>query len=208
MKLRLGSACLVAAALGLLWSTPAIAAKDTGGSDAAGEMSSGFGERDSFVLSLERMFGFQQQKTCGDSCQTLDSIGLHPFYWGHLGLFSMRSNGLNFGALVGFTYLDEFIGDEAVAIMRLGPRVGYAGALQKTVGYWLRGGPSFFAIFTDGDDTTTLAGSIEALAVVTPAPHMGILFGPNVDIHIWGKSGDEDAEFSSIGLSAGLMGEF
>nr|HMR12024.1 hypothetical protein [Polyangiaceae bacterium] len=43
-----------------------------------------FGERDAFLFTVERIFGFQSQKQClDDSCQTIDSVGLHPIYWGH-----------------------------------------------------------------------------------------------------------------------------
>ncbi len=93
-------------------------------------------------------------------------------------------------------------------MLRLGPRIGYAGTLQKSLGYWLRGGPSFFGFFSDGDDAYNLTASIEALATITPAPRFSILFGPNVDVHVWGKQGDEDTEFRAIGFSAGMMGEF
>ena len=149
-----------------------------------------FGNRDSFVLSVERIFGFQSQKFCeDDNCTTLDSAGIHPFYWGNIGLFSIQANGLNFGSLIGFTYIDEFFDDDPVGVLRLGPRIGYAGTLQKSLGYWLRGGPSFFGFFSDGDDAYNFAASFEALATVTPVPRFSILFGPNVDVHIWGKQG-------------------
>jgi hypothetical protein len=175
----------------------------------AAPQGAGFGERDAFLFSVERIFGFQSQKSCvDDSCQTLDSVGLHPFYWGHIGLFSQQTSGLNYGSLVGFTYLKDGFGDDDVAILRLGPRIGYAGSLQPALGYWLRGGPSLFAGFSDGDDAFSLAASFEAMAVVVPVPHFGLLFGPNVDIHLWGEQGDVDYQLSAIGFSAGLMGEF
>ncbi len=168
-----------------------------------------FGERDAFLFTVERIFGFQSQKQClDDSCQTIDSVGLHPIYWGHIGLFGQQDNGLNYGSLIGFTYLREFLGSDDAALLRLGPRVGYAGTLQKNIGYWLRGGPSLFTTFSDGDDAVSVEASVEAFAVVTPVDRVGLLFGPNIDIHLWGKQGDADFQLRAIGFSFALMGEF
>lgn len=175
---------------------------------------SGFGDRDAFVLSVERMFGYQQQEI---DDRTHDSVGLHPVYWGHLGLFSVSQSGLTFGALLGASYLrlgsdssdplDD--GDDTeVAILRVAPRIGYAGSVDAKVGYWLRAGPSALFAITEGNDAKLFALGFEALAVVTPVAHVGILFGPNVDIHLYGRQGDEKTEYKALGLSAGLLGEF
>ncbi|HMR08120.1 MAG TPA: hypothetical protein PKA88_20205, partial [Polyangiaceae bacterium] len=129
-------------------------------------------------------------------------------YWGHIGLFGQQDNGLNYGSLIGFTYLREFLGSDDAALLRLGPRVGYAGTLQKNIGYWLRGGPSLFTTFSDGDDAVSVEASVEAFAVVTPVDRVGLLFGPNIDIHLWGKQGDADFQLRAIGFSFALMGEF
>lgn len=172
----------------------------------------GFGEEDTFVLSVERIFGFQSQDFGDDDdSPSIDSTGLYPPLWGNLGFFSVSEGGLSFGTTVGLTHLsgDLFDEDESVTMVRLGPRVGYAGGTHTPVfGYWVRGGPSTLMFFSDDSETYTFAVSLEAYAVIRPVSHFGVLVGPHADIHLYGKSEDEDAEYSSIGLTVGLMGEF
>lgn len=170
----------------------------------------GFGNRDSFVFSVERIFGYQSQDL-GET--TIDSTGLYPTYWGNVGLFGVWSSGLTFGSTFGLTYLDGSLfddDDEGIWFMRLGPRVGYAGSTDtKAFGYWLRGGPSVLFTASDDDSTYALAASIEAYAVIQPVPHFGILLGPHADFHLVGEEeGDEETEFGSLGFTFGLMAEF
>jgi hypothetical protein len=193
----------VAAATGvLLW--PSIA-------EAQEPQSQRFGERDAFVFSVERILGFQQQDL-GE--RTYDSMGLQPLYWGNVGLFGIWDSGLTFGATFGFTYLKSELfndDDDGVAIMRVGPRIGYAGSTTTAgVGYWLRGGPSGLFAISDNDSDYAFAASIEAYAVFTPVPHLGILVGPHADFHLFGDEvdGESESEFSSFGLTVGVMGVF
>jgi hypothetical protein len=167
---------------------------------------SGFGKRDSFVFSLERVLGVQNQDFGGDF--DIDSKALHPIFWGHLGLFAVNDGGFSAGALIGFSHLD-LDGDSSITIARLGPRLGYAGALTPSLGYWLRAGPSFLLLSSEEDTSWALGVSIEPMAVITPVDHFGILFGIHADVHIVGEEeGDEESEYSSAGMSLGLMGEF
>lgn len=191
-----------------------------------------FGERDSFVLGVERVFGFNSQEiSVGDASQTIDSTGLFPAYWGHIGLYSMTSSGLNYGALVGVGHqrFSDDDDDTNTTFVRLGPRIGYAGSLRPGVGYWAKGGPSvIFGMTKDQEQDSTgvsqtvestayaLAFSAELYAVIIPVPHVGFVFGPHMDINITGsisqdaggQSQDEDYGYGSLGLTAGIIGEF
>jgi hypothetical protein len=192
---------LAALALAVAWSTPSAAQEPA---------DVGFGSRDAFVFSAERVFGYQSQDV-GET--TIDSLGMYPTYWGNVGLFGVWASGLTFGSTFGFTYLDGSLFDDdesGIGLLRVGPRIGYAGTTdRKAFGYWVRGGPSGLFTFSDEDSSYAFAASIELYAVIMPVPHFGILVGPHADIHLFGEEeGDEETEYGSIGLTAGLMAEF
>jgi hypothetical protein len=211
IRRRLAALMTVAAPLALL---PATA--------QAQEPTSRFGERDELAVTFERLFGFQNQKF-SDEGGSYESTGFHPFYWAGLGLFSVGSSGLSFGALLGFTrfQLDMGDGELTANVIQLRPRVGYAGTEKSgRFGYWLRLGPTLLASFakdedvdsngqktSDSSEAWALAVGGEAYAVFFPAPHVGVLFGPHADFHLAG-GGDGEPYYRSHGLSLGLMGEF
>jgi hypothetical protein len=224
MALRIRTALGVATIAAGIATTPAAraqeAAADTAG-PAAAPAGGGFGVRDSFALSVERIFGFQQQELGPDGAETeIDTVGLHPVLWGHLGLFKSLPGGLNYGAVLGVSHFRNLDDDETEpdgrTAFRVGPRIGYAQPLQDSLGYWVRGGPSMLYLWQEGDttDSVALGASLEAYAVITPWEHVHVLFGPHLDLHIWGKgeeepvSGEDSFEYRSVGLTAGLMGEF
>jgi hypothetical protein len=170
----------------------------------------GFGQHDSFVLSAERLLGYQSQ-TFGDS--TIDSVGFYPVYWSGLGLHGVMSSGLTLGAVVGVTYLSFKSSDPnstafKESVFWLRPRIGYAGTLQKNVGFWARLGPTVFIANDHEHDETNdaLALGGEVYAVVTVAPHVGVLFGPHAEFNV--TADHDSSEYSSVGMTLGLMGEF
>jgi hypothetical protein len=198
-----GALCAV-----LAWS-PGVAAQE----GRFGKMSErGFGNRDEFVFSVERIFGFQNQDFGGD--ESYDSLGMHPIYWGDLGFWGVWDTGLTFGGLVGITHFNFDLGDSnssEATLMLLRPRIGYAGSQNSVLGYWLRAGPTvLWVIDDDGDSQRALALGGEAYAVFTPVPHVGILVGPHAEFHIKGGRTDSGSrpQYSSYGLTMGLMGEF
>ncbi|MCA9593035.1 MAG: hypothetical protein KC776_06985 [Myxococcales bacterium] len=211
-----GKRWLSTLAFGLTLGLPAVA--------AAQQTKSHFGERDSFVVSIERIFGFQGQNLFG---QNNDSIGFHPILWGNVGLFAVQSSGLSFGSTVGLAHVRDLTGDDkdSFTVARLGPRIGYAGWLKQGFGYWVRGGPSAMFLFSkqentdaNGQKTTESQNmelfqlSLEAYVVIAPTDHLGILVGPHADIHLFGLASDDvdsDAKkYRSAGLTVGLMGDF
>ena len=206
----MGRACALALLLALTGTTGMARAQDA----APGP---GFGARDSFVLSFERVFGFQTQELGdGDEDPTIDSVGLYPFLWGNVGFFGVEDGGLSYGTTVGVGHLSSpgFDDDATFTLARLGPRIGYAGHVATTpwFGYWLRGGPSFLLAFLEQENENAtsfaIAATLEAYAVMTPVPHFGVMLGPHVDIHLYGDAEGEDFVYRSYGLTLGLMGEF
>jgi hypothetical protein len=181
--------------------------------------STGFGERDSFVLSVERAFGFISQRLGEEDFDyTIESKGFFTPLWGEVGFFS-ASEGITWGALLGFTQLhldgDEDNDDSDLFVLRAKPRVGFTFSKDEKLAAWLRLGPSLFLMHSSGDgdddDSTNyaFAASGEAYVVYTPVEHIGILAGPVVDVHLFGRDEDDDSiSYSSFGLAAGMFGEF
>lgn len=201
-------------ALSLLLMSPAVAY-------AQPDAQPGFGERDSFVLSVERSFGFVQQ-TLGeeDEDYTIESKGFFTPIWGDIGLFDV-SDGVTWGALLGFTQVHQSGdgdalggGDSNLYVIRLKPRVGFTFAKDDQLAAWLRVGPSLLLAHSseeDSDDTTDyyFAASGEAYVVYTPVEHIGLVAGPVLDIHVFGRDEDDNkVSYGSFGLAAGMFGEF
>ncbi len=173
-----------------------------------------FGARDSFAFTVENVFGYVSTSIgVGDETVSVDMMGLLPPYWGDVGLFSMSTSGINWGALLGFEHLVPKDGGN-MTMVKLRPRVGYATSKKNWLGFWLRGGPSVLLARESGDEdsdssrSALLALGFEACAVMMPVDHIGILLGPHADIHLLGSASQgDDPSYSSYGLSFGLMGE-
>lgn len=194
----------VASAL-LISAAPALA--QTGGTE--------FGKRDEFVLSLERLLGFQSQEINQTS---IDGFGFHPYLWGTVGLHSVQSSGLSLGALLGASYFripNPDGEDQSSTFLQLRPRIGYAGWLQKSLGYWVRIGPSLVTVLDHDEGETHYSFGVggEAYVVIRLHEHVALLAGIHVDPSIVGDEVDrgdetEETSFSTKGLTIGLMGEF
>ncbi len=178
------------------------------------EFEEGFGEREAFVLSVERSFGFVSQ-TFGveDNDDTFESQGFFTPIWGDIGFFD-ASDSVTWGALLGVSHLHFGDDDDSgFLVVRAKPRVGFTFAKDEQIGAWLRFGPSFLLVSSssdNSDDDTSyyFAGSGEAYLVYTPVEHFGLLAGPVIDIHIYGQDDDDnDVSYRSFGLAAGLFGE-
>lgn len=165
-----------------------------------------FGERGAFLFTVERVFGFQNQQFSEDG-GSIDSTGYQPFFWGGVGLFGMSASGLSFGALLGLIRWEDDDGD-AVSVVQARPRIGYGGTEQQgRFGYWVRGGPTLIYSHRESFDALASALGAEAYAVFFPARHVGILVGPHAEFNLAG-TGDGDPYFKSVGLTAGILGEF
>lgn len=185
----------------------------------AQERNAEFGSRDEFVLSLERLVGFQSQEL---NDTTIEGIGYHPYLWGTLGLHSIQSSGLSLGVLLGVSYFtfpndDPDEDDDAASFLQLRPRIGYAGRLDGSLGYWVRIGPSLVTINDHDQDETLWSFGVggEAYVVFHLHEHVALLGGIHFDPSIVGEEREtgfdgetEETSFSSAGLTLGLMGEF
>lgn len=183
--------------------------------EAAPAAREGFGKRAHFIFGIDNLFGFSSDRLGeGDRTRTNDYSGLAPGYFGpRIGLHGVLDSGVTLGANLGLTYLklsrsgpNSESDGAATFITTLAPRIGYAGSIKPTFGYWVRGGPSLRLLFPEkGDNTNLIGAGFELLAVITPVEHFGITVGPTIDIGLTGSSGGESATYSTYGLSIGLL---
>lgn len=164
----------------------------------------GFGNRDAVLFSVENVLGLEHFVM---GSLSVDARPMTPLYWGNLGVSVVDRSGFTFGGTFGASHVFLDSKDQRdVTLVRLRPRVGYAGSTTQWFGYWLRGGPSMMLARLGGDDTVVSAlFGAEAYAVITPVPHLGLLIGPSLDYGVYTKNAGTTYEY---GLSAGLFGEF
>ncbi len=94
------------------------------------------------------------------------------------------------------------------------PRAGYALMFADAAGIWGRGGITYHYYSVDGVlSEDGLALTFEAMFVIAPIQHLGILIGPTFDIDLVGgrdyEVGQEPSvkrTYRSIGLQIGLLG--
>jgi hypothetical protein len=88
------------------------------------------------------------------------------------------------------------------------PRVGYGLLLGRSVGFWPRGGFTFFSEQESGGGPsyTQFAFSAEAPFVFLPQQSWAILFGPTLDVGLAGNVGNSNFHQHSMGLALGMMG--
>jgi hypothetical protein len=175
----------------------------------------GFGQRSSFVFSVQDVFGFvseettSQQTVSENRTSSLDTKGFFPVAYGpRLGFDGIAKSGLSYGTrFTGWRAANPNADDAgSMLFLELGPRLGWATASNETIGFWLRGGPLF--LFLAGSDTSKIAidATIEGFLVVTPVDHFGLLFGPSIDIPIYGSSSKGSNQ--TVGRKSVLFGLF
>ncbi len=192
----------------------------------------GFGERGSFLLGLENVFGVLDQTYTGaggSSPTSVNDNGFFPQYLvgTRLSLHGLMSSGLTLGGIVGVWGVSGTgPSNGSVTAFNVGPRIGWAGCFKKVkqLGFWGRTGPTFQyvtisesltvngqPVSTPSIDSWAFDWSFEAFLVWSPVDHFGLLAGPSVDVGLAGhqSQGNQSSDwgYHSIGMSFGLVFE-
>jgi len=153
--------------------------------------------------------------------------GVNPYTMPMLTFHGVVAGGLTIGGGVGYTSTtgshEEItptggtitIDAPTRTAIAVAPRIGYLASFSPTFGIWAKGGITYHTQTTeypdDGSEESIngVAVSIDPMLVFTPLPHVGIVFGPTLDLGVSGtiaETGivDRDITLSNFGAAAGI----
>jgi hypothetical protein len=155
------------------------------------------------------------------------SFILTPVSIPHLAADAVLEPGVTLGGTAGVSWTSaeshpEDLDDgyaTTITARSLGSRVGYLHAATDTISLWPRVGLSYWVVTLsdEGDDASTTSRSIyvsvDPQVVVTPAPHVSILFGPMVDVSAYGNvsyevAGQDEESIDVRQLTVGMTSGF
>lgn len=187
-----------------------------------------FGAQGVAALFGERLFGIhfsrvRQELPNGNSVNVSDTSiqlgwtggrGLYsPFEIPRVGFDYFIIDSLSLGGSLGYASSNVESGnnDQDNEAFIFAPRVGYAIMFTPVIGFWPRGGFTYHSTDDDpGGDDSGMAFTAEAMFILAPVPHFGILFGPTLDIDFTGDDQDDrDRRYRTIALvNVGIGGWF
>ena len=217
--------------------------------DAAAQESS-FANQGYLTLSAERLVGLSftndTEKSAISDAEvnqklTLFGFGpnlavLNPFEAPQLGIDHFVIDGLSLGAafsLWSFSGESETTAPNTstttntfndITVFRMTPRVGYGVMFTDILGFWGRGGLTYYSLSSEQDDGDTdwehgWAVTLDAFLMISPLDHFAIHLGPTADIGFTGEEEFDPAEPNlpttstdiirrQYGLHAGITGWF
>src|SRR6185295_14442041 len=120
-------------------------------------------------------------------------------------------SGVSLGGAIGYQSLDpnDDVDDDSVNAWLLEPRVGYFASVTANFGVWPRGGLTYVAIDTGGDD----GPSYTAISVEVPLEFRiggNVCFAamPYVDLGVGGGTDNFDQKVTEFGLQFGMNAFF
>ena len=164
------------------------------------------------VASLEDVAGVQLQRFGSNNGDRLVHLGAFPAYTGvRIGvhyLASAQGGGLVLGGLVAAstTGVSRPLEAERTTYASFGPRVGWAFGMGRTLGAWVRVGPTLLLLKegTQGGSKQWLDLSLEAQLAWTFTPRVALLFGPSASLGLFAKRNERHQAFGFL-LGLGVM---
>jgi hypothetical protein len=158
---------------------------------------------------------------------------INPYTMPMLTFHGVVAGGLTIGGGIGYASVSgshdagggTTVDDPTHSAVAVSPRIGYLASMSPTFGIWVKGGITYFSQKEEGTtqvcDTfgcssasyessiSGIAIAIDPMFVLSPVPHVGILFGPTLDIGVSGTmtetgTADRDLTLRNFGAAAGL----
>jgi hypothetical protein len=172
--------------------------------------------------SINLLWGDSEQLAAVPAGNTLAfTTVVNPYSTPRLGLDFTVANNLSLGGSIAFVSrggsgeasqqtASISVDSPSITAFAFAPRVGYILALNPLIGFWFKGGVTYFShketttLSGGGSSTThtsTLSGfslNLEPELVVTPVPHFGLTVGPVADIALSGNDHEEDTGANSM----------
>jgi hypothetical protein len=210
-----------------------------------------FGSQGQMVFSADRLFGVSansttiKQEANGQTTETTNSTTGISLLWGNnaagdnsvpvsaiprLSFDYFVIDGLTVGGSLGYYTSSGTTKSGGVSSdlpntsgFAFAPRVGYALMFTDMIGFWPRGGLTYWQGKSEtvgtNKTTTTISGfdvNIEVPFVISPTPHFAFTVGPLLDLGLSGSykqesggqtlSPEPSIKHTNIGLVAGILG--
>jgi hypothetical protein len=178
----------------------------------------GFGDAGQLTISAERMFGFaythQSYGAAPAATGTTFTLLSNPFGatssaygWPRVGFDYFAARSFSLGGSASF-YRDSS-GGVGTTGFEVIPRLGYATMVGPWLGIWARGGVTYNHASGNSNTLQYLGLTVEGNLAFVVSPHLVVLFGPALDLGLWGtrKSGTSasvSAKLTDIGAYFGL----
>ncbi len=179
---------------------------------AAAPSSSGpttFGDGGQFVLSAERLFGYNwDHPSPGSSTNSVSILGngygvaTYPYDWPRLGFDYFLTKSVSAGAALAFSRVTG--SGDSLNAFEVAPRLGYG----MMVGPWLAVWPRIGVTYINATGQSYMGLTIDLAAVIMVASHLGITFAPVANVGLTGKQGSRDQKYTTLGAEFGLTVPF
>jgi hypothetical protein len=171
-----------------------------------------FGDGGQFVLSAERLFGYNWDhesvgpQTITSSTYTLlgnpAGAGNYPYDWPRLGFDYFVTKSISAGAAVAFAR--STVGSNSTNVFQVAPRIGYGMMIGPWLGVWPRAGVTY----VNSTGQNYLGLTIDLAAVISVAQHLAITFAPVANIGLSGSKGSVSDKLTTLGAEFGLAIRF
>jgi hypothetical protein len=188
--------------------TPGTPEKEAAAAPAASSGPSGFGDGGQFILSVERLFGYNwDHQSLGNATGTSQTYsvlgnaggaGAYPYDWPRLGFDYFVTKSISAGAAVAFTRSTS--GNSSTNAFQVAPRVGYGMMVGPILAVWPRAGVTYVS----ATNLSYGAISLDLAAVIIASQHLVITVAPVINIGIFGSTGGTSDKFTTLGAEFGL----
>jgi len=172
----------------------------------------GFGDGGQFVLSAERLFGYNwDHESVGTRTVTSNTysllgspigVGSYPYDWPRLGFDYFVTKSISAGAALAFARATA--GSNSFNAFQVAPRLGYGMMVGPWLGVWPRAGVTYVSL----TNQSYLALTIDLAAVIVVAQHLALTFAPVANIALTGTSKSTGVSISdkltTLGVELGL----
>jgi hypothetical protein len=191
--------------------SPAAEAAAASASSASGP--AGFGDGGQFVLSAERLFGYNWTHSSangGSSSSTFSILGnpfgvfgnAYPYDWPRLGFDYFVTKSISAG--IAGAFARNTANSNSLNAYQIAPRVGYGMMVGPWLGVWPRAGITYVG----APNQSYLGLTIDLAAVITVAQHFAITFAPVANIGLSGTNKPNGVSVSdkltTLGVEFGL----
>ncbi len=190
--------------------TPGTPAQEAAAAPAASSGPSGFGDSGQFVLSFERLFGYNWTHVSSGNASGSGSTfsilgnpfgvfgGAYPYDWPRLGFDYFVSKPISVGIAAAFARNTG--GATALNAYEVAPRVGYGMVLGPGLAVWPRAGVTYVG----APNLKYLGITLDLQAVAVLNPHFIVTFAPIANIGVYGNSAGTSLKYTTLGAEFGF----